>query len=133
MTLATRAGLTTATWRTVTVAKHPTLLLRRFDRAQQARIPFLSAMSMLGAKDGDPHSYLEIADALRQNGAAARDDMRELWGRMVFSVLISNTDDHLRKSWLPVRRPKWMAGLAALRRQPGSRRRQAPRLDDRDQ
>ncbi len=96
LTLAAKAGLTTATWRPVTVAKRPTLLLRRFDRSQHARIPFLSAMSMLGAKDGDPHSYLEIADALRQNGAAPREDMRELWGRIVFSVLISNTDDHLR-------------------------------------
>ena len=95
-TLAGKAGLTTATWRIEMVAKRPTLLLSRFDRSKHARVPFLSAMSMLGAKDGDPHSYLEIADALRQNGAAPQDDMRELWGRMVFSVLISNTDDHLR-------------------------------------
>jgi serine/threonine-protein kinase HipA len=96
LTLAAKAGLTTATWRNEMVAKRPTLLLRRFDRSKHTRIPFLSAMSMLGARDGDPHSYLEIADALRQNGAGAQDDMRELWSRMVFSVLISNTDDHLR-------------------------------------
>lgn len=41
-------------------------------------------------------SYMEIADALRQHGAAAKDDIRGLWRRIVFNVLISNTDDHLR-------------------------------------
>jgi serine/threonine-protein kinase HipA len=96
LALAQKAGLSTAVWRIEMVAKRPTLLLRRFDRSTCARIPFLSAMSMLGAKDGDAHSYLEIADALRQNGASSHDDMRELWGRIVFSILISNTDDHLR-------------------------------------
>jgi serine/threonine-protein kinase HipA len=52
-------------------------------------------MSMLGARD-EPHTYLEIVDALRQHGAAAKDDMEALWRRVVFNVLISNTDDHLR-------------------------------------
>lgn len=60
------------------------------------RIPFLSAMSMLGATDNEPRSYLELADALRQHGAAPKEDMRSLWRRIVFSILISNTDDHLR-------------------------------------
>lgn len=54
---------------------------RRFKRT---RIPFLSAMSMIGATDNEHHSYLEVVDAI------------ELWRRIVFSVLISNTDDHLR-------------------------------------
>lgn len=53
-------------------------------------------MSMLGASDNELHSYLEIADALRQYGAATRDDLAQLWRRIVFNVLISNTDDHLR-------------------------------------
>jgi serine/threonine-protein kinase HipA len=53
-------------------------------------------MSMLGAKDNETHSYLEIADALRQHGAAPKGDMEALWRRIVFNILISNTDDHLR-------------------------------------
>jgi len=53
-------------------------------------------MSMLSAKDRDTRSYLEIVDALRQHGAAPKEDMEELWRRIVFSILISNTDDHLR-------------------------------------
>ena len=60
------------------------------------RLPFLSAMSMLDARDNETRSYLEIVDVLRQNGAAPKDDMRALWRRIVFSILISNTDDHLR-------------------------------------
>ncbi|MEA2891677.1 MAG: serine/threonine-protein kinase HipA [Bradyrhizobium sp.] len=53
-------------------------------------------MSMLGAADNEPHSYLEIAEALRQNGAAPNEDLQQLWRRIVFNVLISNSDDHLR-------------------------------------
>src|SRR5688572_17380658 len=53
-------------------------------------------MSMLGARDNETRSYMELVDALRQHGAAARRDMEALWRRVVFSVLISNTDDHLR-------------------------------------
>jgi serine/threonine-protein kinase HipA len=78
------------------VAEKSTLLLHRFDRAGGLRIPFLSAMSMLGANDNETRSYLEFVDALRQYGAAPKSDMRMVWRRIVFSVLISNTDDHLR-------------------------------------
>ena len=83
-------------WRLEDVAGRPVLLLDRFDRKGERRIPFLSAMSMLGATDRETRSYMEFVDALRQHGAAPRDDMRQLWRRIVFSVLISNTDDHLR-------------------------------------
>ena len=53
-------------------------------------------MSMLDAKDGETRSYLDFVDILRQYGAAPKEDMHALWRRIVFSVLISNTDDHLR-------------------------------------
>jgi serine/threonine-protein kinase HipA len=72
------------------------LLARLFDRDGKRRIPFLSAMSMLGSKDNDTRSYLEIVDALRQHGAEPKADMKALWRRLVFDILISNTDDHLR-------------------------------------
>jgi serine/threonine-protein kinase HipA len=51
---------------------------------------------MLGATDHETRSYLEIADALQRYGAAPTEDLHELWRRIVFSILISNTDDHLR-------------------------------------
>jgi serine/threonine-protein kinase HipA len=94
--LARRAGLTIPAWRLEIVARRPVLILRRFDRAASARIPFLSAMSMIGAGDHEARSYLELVDVLRRYGAAPREDMRTLWRRIVFSILISNTDDHLR-------------------------------------
>jgi len=94
--LAASAGLTVPAWRIHAVAKRSVLISRRFDRAGVIRIPFLSAMSMLGAADNETHSYLEIADAIRQYGAAPVEDLKQLWRRIVFNVLISNTDDHLR-------------------------------------
>ena len=96
LTLAAKAGIPVPSWRLETVDGKPVLLLRRFDRARAMRLPFLSAMSMLDAKDNEPRSYLEFVDVLRQHGAAPKEDMHALWRRIVFSILISNTDDHLR-------------------------------------
>ncbi len=94
--LAEKAGIAVAPWRLERIDGRAVLIARRFDRQGATRVPFLSAMSMIGAKDNEPHSYLELVDALRQNGARPKDDMRQLWRRIVFSVLISNVDDHLR-------------------------------------
>lgn len=96
LSLAAKAGISVPVWRIEDVAGKPVLLLRRFDRAGTVRVPFLSAMSMLGANDREMRSYLEFVDALRQYGGAPKEDMRALWRRIVFSILISNTDDHLR-------------------------------------
>jgi len=96
LALAAKAGISVPESRVEMVSNRPVILLRRFDREMAVRIPFLSAMSMLGAKDRDTRSYLEIVDALRQHGAAPKQDMEQLWRRIVFSILISNTDDHLR-------------------------------------
>lgn len=96
LSLAEKTGIPVPQWRMETVVKKSILLLRRFDRADGVRVPFLSAMSMLGANDNETRSYLEFVDALRQYGAAPKSDMHMLWRRIVFSVLISNTDDHLR-------------------------------------
>jgi serine/threonine-protein kinase HipA len=94
--LAKNTRIAVPTARVETVAKKSVLLVRRFDRDGARRIPFLSAMSMLGARDNETRSYLEIVDALRQHGAAPKEDMEALWRRLVFNILISNTDDHLR-------------------------------------
>ena len=72
------------------------LLARRFDRAGATRIPFLSAMSMTGSTDGQAGSYPEIVDALAQHGSDAKADALGLYRRMVFNVMVSDVDDHLR-------------------------------------
>lgn len=74
-----------------------TFFSRRFDRDGARRIHYASALTMLGASDGEEgHSYLEIAEWLAANSADATSDLRELWHRMAFSELVRNTDDHLR-------------------------------------
>jgi len=78
-----------------------TLLVRRFDRTEaNSRLHFASAMTMTGHKDGEDEStgvsYMEIAQVLIQSGANVEADLRELWSRIVFNMLIANTDDHLR-------------------------------------
>lgn len=77
-----------------------TFLVKRFDRNGKQRIHFSSAMTMLGKKDGtnatDGSSYLEIVSFLKANGASPQKDLIELWKRIVFSMAVSNTDDHFR-------------------------------------
>lgn len=96
LTLAAKAHIDTPQWRLKSIRTQRILISRRFDRCQKIRIPFLSAMSALQAKDNEPHSYLEIADAIRTMSAFPRNDLRALWRRMIFNILISNVDDHLR-------------------------------------
>lgn len=96
LSLAEKAGINVPEWRLETVNRKRILISRRFDRKKNIRIPFLSAMSVLQAKDNEMHSYVEIADAIRQLSASPQEDLKSLWRRIVFNVLISNFDDHLR-------------------------------------
>jgi len=100
LTLAKSAGINVSEWRLETILDKPVLIIKRFDRkgSRPERIPFLSAMSILGASDNDGqiHSYVEIANALQLYGGQPDKDRSELWRRMVFNIMISNTDDHLR-------------------------------------
>ncbi|MDM8202031.1 type II toxin-antitoxin system HipA family toxin [Allofournierella massiliensis] len=77
-----------------------TFLVKRFDRNGQQRIHFASAMTLLGKTDGasaaDGSSYLDLATFIRSSGASPAEDLAELWSRIVFSMAVSNTDDHLR-------------------------------------
>ena len=96
LSLARQAGIEVPEARLETISDRTVLILRRFDRSGTHRIAFLSAMSALGANDRELRSYLEISDALRIHAAAAAEDMSALWRRLVFNILVSNTDDHLR-------------------------------------
>ena len=75
-----------------------TYLVKRFDRDGERRRHFASAMTMLGAVDGqsDNYGYLDIAEFLKSNSVCVTEDLHELWARIVFSMCVSNTDDHLR-------------------------------------
>jgi len=77
-----------------------TFLVKRFDRQGKQRIHFASAMTLLGRTDGagaqNGGGYLELAEFIMRYGATPDADLRELWTRIVFSIAVSNTDDHLR-------------------------------------
>ncbi len=96
--LAKTAGIAAADAELVHSDGIPVALIRRFDRTlDDERIPYASAATMLGADAEDPaiHSYAELVDFLRSNGADAQTDIEELWRRIAFSIMITNTDDHL--------------------------------------
>jgi len=76
-----------------------TYLVKRFDRIGNRRVHFSSAMALLGKTDGAgarDASYLDIASFIRSYGVSPKQDLKELWERIVFSIAVSNTDDHLR-------------------------------------
>lgn len=74
----------------------PIALIRRFDREGPARIPYISARTALQRHGIEQGAYTEIAQFIRQYSDNPRADLAELWLRIVFSVLVTNTDDHLK-------------------------------------
>lgn len=96
------AGLNMATCQAFKLkSAHHTYLTKRFDRTTSGkRIHFASAMTMLQRNAGDDFStgatYLELVDFILRNGAKPTPDLKELWKRLVLSILVKNTDDHLR-------------------------------------
>ena len=94
--LARQAGIAVADHALHEVAGKSVLISRRFDREGERRIPYLSALSMMGINDGERASYPELVDVLTRTGANAAADASELYRRMIFNILISNVDDHGR-------------------------------------
>ncbi|MFH1195396.1 MAG: HipA domain-containing protein [bacterium] len=98
-------------------SKYHTFLSKRFDRmSSRKRIHFASAMTLLSYTDGtDFHegvSYLEIAEFLCKNGANVNRDLEELWKRIIFSISVTNTDDHLRNHGFILTNRGWILSPA---------------------
>jgi serine/threonine-protein kinase HipA len=97
MTLARKAEIRTASTTAIRLTQGHAVAIKRFDRDATARRHCLSAAVALRAA-GEPFGYPELAQLLRRNGVAQGDryvaDMRELFRRMVFNILMDNTDDH---------------------------------------
>ena len=94
--------------------KHHTFLTKRFDRTSGGkRIHFASAMTLLEHKDGNNYqsgaSYLELVDFIISKGAPSKvsRDLEELWRRIVFSIAVSNSDDHLRNHGFLLSKEGW--------------------------
>ena len=94
--LASEAGIVVPRSELLPIEGRGVLVVRRFDRDGERRIGYVSAMTMVEAADGDVGSYLDIAAKIEEVSPAATRDLRQLWRRVAFGILISNTDDHLR-------------------------------------
>jgi serine/threonine-protein kinase HipA len=99
--LATLAGIDAASARIVSLggkgSEVAVAVIRRFDRDRNnGRIPYQSAASMLQASRDEDRSYTEIADAIRSYSYVPREDLQQLWRRLMFNLLITNVDDHLQ-------------------------------------
>ena len=102
--LAAECGVNAAESRVVQVGDRDVLLVRRFDRAYTEagyrRARMLSALTLLRAgdthQDRDRWSYVLLVEELRRLSSDPRGDAHELFRRMLFNALISNTDDHPR-------------------------------------
>jgi len=113
MTLARRAGIDTAETRVIRLASANAIAIRRFDREAGRRIHSISAGTALraatAAGDEPEMGYPELARILRRigitQGALNQKDARELFRRMVFNILVDNTDDHEKNHALLVVKP----------------------------
>ena len=93
-------------------SNHHTFLTKRFDRTESgSRIHFASAMTLLGYTDGQDYtdgiSYLELAEFISTNGCVVQEDLEQLWRRIVFSICVSNIDDHLRNHGFILNQNGW--------------------------
>jgi len=98
-------------------SKNHTFLTKRFDRtAVGKRIHFASAMTLLGYTDRQDHaegaSYLELVEFITSQGGNANEDLEQLWRRIVFSISVSNTDDHLRNHGFILTKFGWVLSPA---------------------
>ena len=110
MTLAAQAGLNVARTRVEKVPKRggrrtaaptaatvtPVAIITRFDRENGGRVMYLSAHSLLLADKSSAITYEDIAATIRQYSNQAPVDLRELWCRITYNLLINNIDDHLK-------------------------------------
>ncbi len=101
MCLRTMAGIEMSEARLLNISgRYRTFLTKRFDRQDGMRIHFASAMTMTGNSEetikDQPVSYLDLAEFIQNYGRNIAGDLAQLWKRIVFNLMTSNTDDHLR-------------------------------------
>ncbi|MDQ2719877.1 MAG: HipA domain-containing protein [Bacteroidota bacterium] len=96
--------------------KFHTYFTKRFDRQFQKRIHFASAMTMTGQNEytirDNPASYLDMAEFIQYNGTQNKQDLQQLWRRIVFHIAVSNTDDHLRNHGFLLTDKGWILSAA---------------------
>ncbi len=113
MRLATECGLDVPALNFEQVLGRDIYLIERFDRVphgnRMERRPFVSGLTMLAAHESEVSSYgyADLAGVIRQHGTQVRVDLHELFRRMVFNILVTNDDDHLRNHGFLMDRAGW--------------------------
>jgi len=115
LVMARRSGLNAADSKIVDVGGRDVLLVKRFDREKRTdgylRARMISALTLLRAEDTyqsrDRWSYISLVEELRRFSAEPEKDAVELFGRMCFNALISNTDDHPRNHAVIAKEKNW--------------------------
>lgn len=103
-----RIGIRTPQRQLARIGDRSVLVLRRFDRDNKGqRRGYISAMTAVGANDGDQFDYADIAEAIRDLSRSPNEDHRELFDRVVAYVALGNTDDHLRNHGFISERQSW--------------------------
>ena len=95
MTLAAKAGINVAHTRALALPQGHAVAVERFDRLENTRLHVLSAHTLLRAA-GEPMGYPELSQLLRRYAQPSliKQQQAQLFKRMVFNILIDNTDDH---------------------------------------
>lgn len=107
-----KAGLNVAETRIINGENHHVLLSKRFDRNDEGkRIHFASALTLLGLEDGDNAStgfgYPDIVDFIIRHGSNVEQILEELYRRVVFYIIVGNSDDHFRNHGFLLSRKGW--------------------------
>lgn len=115
--LAIKAGITMAECKIEKInGTYHTFFTKRFDREGENRIHFASAMTMTGNNEdtlkSKPASYLDMVEFIQNNGVHIKDNLQQLWRRIVFNIAISNTDDHLQNHGFILTTEGWILSPA---------------------
>lgn len=111
LAMARDAGISTATTKLLRIGGESALLSERFDRSGSCvdgdRIPYMSAMTALQAKDGETRDHAELAEAIPYLTDDPKRQLESLFARIAFSIAVHNTDDHLRNIGFLRRGKSW--------------------------
>ncbi len=88
-----------------------TFFTKRFDRMNGERVHFASAMTITGNNEttirDNRASYLDLSIFIQNHGGNIKEDLEQLWRRIVFNIAVSNTDDHLRNHGFIIENDVW--------------------------
>jgi serine/threonine-protein kinase HipA len=99
MMLAKKAGISVPHIEKTEIAGRTVYLIERFDRKKDGTpIPFISGLTITGNHESDYSlwSYHALVDAIVKYSDRVEHDLKELFSRMIFNILVYNNDDHLR-------------------------------------